>query len=141
MPALLKVVEEELLEKKELELLEKEGSGCRVCFLKLLKQTTKMQPKTLNRLLKTGSAEKLSDADVEESLEKSVALFSYLTDNCQLRKVRVPMALLEDSHNVKKVEEDRSIAIEAAIARKSLSHQKLVAEVLTQLAFFRPDPK
>ncbi len=35
MPALLKVVEEELLEKKELELLEKEGSGCRVLLVSL----------------------------------------------------------------------------------------------------------
>jgi cullin 1 len=26
-------------------------------------------------------------------------------------------------------------------ARKTLAHQQLIAEVLTQLAFFRPDPK
>jgi hypothetical protein len=34
-----------------------------------------------------------------------------------MRKVRIPMALLEESHNPKRVEEDRSIAIEAAIVR------------------------
>ncbi|OQR97158.1 CULlin protein 1 [Achlya hypogyna] len=63
-----------------------------------------------------------------------------------MRKVRVPMASLEESHNPKHVEEDRSIAIEAAIvrimkARKTLQHQQLISEVLSQLAFFRPNPK
>lgn len=32
------------------------------------------------RLLKTGSTEKLSDHEVEEFLDKTVQLFSYLTD-------------------------------------------------------------
>jgi hypothetical protein len=31
-------------------------------------------------LLKTGSTEKLSDSEIEEYLEKTVQLFSYLTD-------------------------------------------------------------
>lgn len=66
--------------------------------------------------------------------------------SCPMRKIRVPMASLEESHNPKRVEEDRSIAIEAAIvrimkARKTLPHQQLLAEVLAQLAFFRPNPK
>jgi len=65
---------------------------------------------------------------------------------CPMRKIRVPMASLDDSHNPKRVEEDRTVAIEAAIvrimkARKALSHQSLLAEVLSQLAFFRPNPK
>ncbi|KAH8078845.1 hypothetical protein JL720_9595 [Aureococcus anophagefferens] len=65
---------------------------------------------------------------------------------CQMRKIRVPMANLDESHNPKRVEEDRTVAIEAAIvrimkARKTLSHQQLLAEVLSQLAFFRPNPK
>ena len=34
-----------------------------------------------------------------------------------MRKLRIPMASLEDSHNLKRVEEDRSIVIEAAIVR------------------------
>lgn len=65
---------------------------------------------------------------------------------CPMRKIRVPMASLDDSHNPKRVEEDRTVAIEAAIvrimkARKALLHQSLLAEVLSQLAFFRPNPK
>ena len=63
-----------------------------------------------------------------------------------MRKIRVPMASLDESHNPKRVEEDRTVAIEAAVvrimkARKALSHQSLLAEVLSQLAFFRPNPK
>jgi cullin 1 len=63
-----------------------------------------------------------------------------------MRKIRIPMSSLDDNQTAKKVEEDRTIAVEAAIvrimkARKTLQHQQLVAEVLTQLSFFKPDPK
>uniref|UniRef100_A0A7S1TYF3 Cullin family profile domain-containing protein n=1 Tax=Phaeomonas parva TaxID=124430 RepID=A0A7S1TYF3_9STRA len=63
------------------------------------------------------------------------------------KRITIPMASLEDSHNqAKRVEEDRTFAIEAAIvrimkARKSLAHQALVAEVLSQLVLFRPNPR
>jgi len=63
-----------------------------------------------------------------------------------MRKIRIPMASLDASHNVKRVEEDRSAAIEASIirimkARKSLKHKDLIAGVLSQLEFFKPDPR
>jgi len=62
------------------------------------------------------------------------------------RKLKIPTPILEESHSKERVEEDRSIAIEAAIvrimkARKTLQHNQLVAEVMSQLHFFRPGPK
>jgi len=66
--------------------------------------------------------------------------------NCKQFRFRIPMASLEESHNPKRVEEDRSFAIDAAVvrimkARKVLAHVQLIQEVLTQLHFFRPEPK
>lgn len=68
------------------------------------------------------------------------------TFSCNLRKIRIPMASLDDTSNNKRVEEDRGVAIEAATvrimkARKTLTHQQLISEVLTQLAFFSPTSK
>ena len=37
-----------------------------------------------------------------------------------MRKIRIPMSLLEESHNPKRVEEDRSIAIEVSVVRRLL---------------------
>jgi cullin 1 len=64
----------------------------------------------------------------------------------QLRRLRIPMASLEESHNPKRVEEDRSHTIEACIvrimkARKSLGHQQLMSECIAQLHFFKVAPK
>lgn len=65
---------------------------------------------------------------------------------CNMRKIRVPMASLDATFNPKKVDDDRSNAIEAAIvrimkARKTLQHQQLLSEVLAQLSFFNPNPR
>ena len=63
-----------------------------------------------------------------------------------MRKIRIPMASLDAAFNQKKVTEDRSNAIEAAIvrimkARKTLPHQQLLSEVLAQLSFFEPEAR
>jgi cullin 1 len=63
-----------------------------------------------------------------------------------LRVFRIPMPSLDETHNAKRVEEDRSFAMEAAIvrimkARKRMQHTNLVAEVLAQLHFFKPNPR
>jgi len=63
-----------------------------------------------------------------------------------MRKIRIPMALLEDNHDMKRVDENRAVMIEAAAvrimkARKTLEHGQLISEILGQLAYFRPDPK
>jgi cullin 1 len=58
-----------------------------------------------------------------------------------MRKIRIPMASLQESHIQHQARrEDRSIVIEAAIvciikARKALTHQQLIAEVLLILTF------
>ena len=87
---------------------------------------------------------------MKEPMSKSVLATDEFRVNaefsCKLRTFRIPMASLDETHSKKRVEEDRSAAIEAAIvrimkARKLMSHQQLVSEVLSHLHFFKPSPK
>jgi cullin 1 len=93
---------------------------------------------------------KVLTKDPSASVSKSIKETDSFSVNAdfkeRLKKFRIPMASLEDSHNPERVSEDRSFAVDAAIvrimkARKVLSHQMMVSEVLTQLHFFRPQPK
>eukprot|EP00927_Polykrikos_kofoidii_P041122 TRINITY_DN3503_c0_g1_i1.p1 TRINITY_DN3503_c0_g1~~TRINITY_DN3503_c0_g1_i1.p1 ORF type:complete len:754 (+),score=150.57 TRINITY_DN3503_c0_g1_i1:98-2359(+) len=88
-------------------------------------------------LIKTGDPKTIEDDDTFQANDSF---------QCQHRKIKIPPPASEETHNKERVEEDRSIAIEAAVVRimkmrKQLNHQHLMAEVLTQLAFFKPNPK
>jgi cullin 1 len=123
-----------------------------------LQESTNMTEDTLKRVLHSLAMGKykilIKSSDpsvpVDPKDAKNVKTTDIFTFNDQFTsqhsKFRIPMSSLDDSHNTKRVDEDRTVAIDAAIvrimkARKTLSHSQLVAEVLAQLAFFRPEGK
>jgi len=62
------------------------------------------------------------------------------------KRVKIPMASLDSNVNTKKVEEDRTVNIDAALvrimkSRKTLGHQALVSEVLEQMILFKPQAR
>ncbi len=65
----------------------------------------------------------------------------------KIRKFKIPMASIDDiKENNERIDEDRSLAIDGSIvrimkSRKTLNHNSLMSEVMTQLLFFKPDPK
>jgi len=102
--------------------------------------------KPLMHSLSCGKYKVIQKVPASNKINKTDKFCSNATFSSNMRKIRIPMAALDASHNNKRVEEDRSIAIEAAIvrimkARKTLQHQQLIVEVLSQLAFFKPNPR
>ena len=114
-----------------------------------LKKTLNLDDQTLKPLmhsLSCGKHKVLLKSPASNKINSTDTFTSNAKFTCNMRKIRIPMASIEASHNKNRVEEDRSIAIEAAIvrimkARKTLKHQQLIAEVLSQLAFFKPQPR
>jgi cullin 1 len=63
-----------------------------------------------------------------------------------IKKINIPMPSLEENYNPKRLDTNRAIQIEAAIvrimkARKTLTHNQLVSEVLQQMTFFSPSAR
>ena len=101
--------------------------------------------KPLMHSLSCGRHKVVNKTPVSKSIDKTDSFSANAKFTSNMRKIRILMPE-KTSHNAKKVEEDRNHAIEASIvrtmkARKTLRHQQLQMEVLSQLAFFKPNPR
>eukprot|EP00978_Attheya_sp_CCMP212_P006941 scaffold16220_cov51-Attheya_sp.AAC.4 len=111
---------------------------------KLNLEETIMKP--LMHSLSCGKYKVLTKSPASNKINNTDTFAANPKFSCNMRKIRIPMASLDTNHSPKKLEDNRLLAIEAAIvrimkARKTLQHQQLVAEVLSQLAFFKPNPR
>lgn len=124
--------------------------GAQLTFAELHEKLGKIDIDVMKKIVHSLACQKIKVLVKEpdtRSVDVSVDKFKVNTEfQSKIRKVRIPMASLDDSHNPQRVEEDRSLAIEAAIvrimkARKQLQHNLLVTEVVQQLQNFKPHPR
>lgn len=114
-----------------------------------LRGMLQMDEETCKRLLASLSLSKVKVLEKTGNPKAVEAEDSFtVKDNFEskMRKIRLPQPSSEETAVEKRVEEDRSIAIEAAIvrvmkSRKSLNHNELVQEVLGMLSVFKPKVK
>lgn len=119
-----------------------------------LSKLTNLEDDILRRVLHSLSCgkfkiiKKLESPDSTDKVVKNTDVFQFNNNfTCPTRKFRIPMAALDDiKSNVKKIEEDRTHLIDASIvrimkSRKTLLHQTLIADILSQLSTFKPDVK
>jgi len=102
--------------------------------------------KPLMHSLSCGKHKVIAKDPPGDKIKKTDSFQSNSKFSSNMRKIRIQMASLEASHSLKRVEEERTNTIEAAVvrimkARKTLGHQALIAEVLQQLALFSPKPQ
>jgi len=113
-----------------------------------LKAELNLEEDVMNPLmhsLSCGKYKVVSKTPVTKSINSTDRFTANAKFTSNMRKIRILMPE-KTSHNAKKVEEDRNHAIEASIvrimkARKTLRHQQLQMEVLSQLCFFKPNPR
>lgn len=114
-----------------------------------LRGMLQMDDETCKRLLASLSCSKIRVLEKTGNPKAVEAEDSFtVKDNFEskMRKIRLPQPASEETAVEKRVEEDRSIAIEAAIvrvmkSRKTLSHNELLQEVLGMLSLFKPKVK
>ena len=122
-----------------------------------LMQVTNFSEDVLKRVLHSLSCckykviKRVSEGEGEEVKSKVVKSTDSFAFNdkftCPQRKIRIPMASLDEDKNDKKIDAERDYLIEAAVVRimkskKHLSHTQLTGEVIVQIqGQFKPDPK
>jgi cullin 1 len=114
-----------------------------------LENTLNLEPEILKPLLHSLSCGKFKVVSKTPAGNKINNTDSFVVNSkftCPTRKFRIPMASLDATHNIKRVEEDRSFLIDACIvrtmkARKTMQHQQLISEVMMQLTLFKPLPR
>jgi len=88
--------------------------------------------------LSCGKLKVLTKTPKNKRINKSDRFTSNTTFSNSKRRLRIPMASVQPSHNSKRIEDDRTVAIEAAIVkimktRKQMRYTELEGEVLKQL--------